>query len=86
MRRGVRDAHGAGPAHFIANLGTAHAFAYQVERDEPAAAVEIFDSIEMTVCSALDEAIVRAGRSDRGLLAAAIEGALDRVVGAGEGD
>lgn len=71
-------------ADFIANLGTAHAFAYQVERDEPAAAVEIFDSIEMTVCSALDEAIVRAGRADRGLLAAAIEGALDRVVEAGE--
>ena len=36
------------------------------------------------MCAALDEAIVRAGRSDRGLLAAAIEGALDRVVEAGE--
>lgn len=71
-------------ADFIANLGTAHAFACQVERDEPAAAVEIFDSIEMTVCSALDEAIVRAGRADRGLLAAAIEGALDRLAEAGE--
>lgn len=72
-------------ADFIANLGTAHAFAYQVDRDEPAPAVEIFDSIEMTVCSALDEAIVRAGRPDRGLLAAALEGALDRVTGSDEG-
>lgn len=73
-------------ADFIANLGTAHAFAYQVQRDEPAPALDIFDSIEMTVCSALDEAIVRAGRPDRGLLAAAIAGALDRVADAAGGE
>jgi len=72
-------------ADFISNLGTAHAFAFQVARDEPADPVEIMDSIEMTVCSALDDAIVRARRADRGLLAAAIEGALLRVtVGEGE--
>jgi glutamate dehydrogenase/leucine dehydrogenase len=71
-------------ADFIANLGTAHAFAFQVARDEPADPVEILDSIEMTVCSAVDNAIVRAGRTDRGLLAAAIESALARVTGGGD--
>ncbi len=68
-------------ADFICNLGTAHAFALLLRNDEPADPVEILDSIEMTVCSALDDAIVRAGRADRGLLASAIEGALARVSG-----
>jgi len=72
-------------ADFICNLGTAHAFAVQLQYDEPADPVEILDSIEMTVCSALDDAIVRAGRADRGLLSAAIEGALARVSGNGAG-
>ncbi|MDH3732979.1 MAG: amino acid dehydrogenase [Gemmatimonadota bacterium] len=66
-------------ADFICNLGTAHAFAVQLQYDEPADPAEIMDSIEMTVCSALDDAIVRAGRADRGLLGAAIEGALARI-------
>jgi glutamate dehydrogenase (NAD(P)+) len=66
-------------ADFIANLGTAHAFATLLQHDEPVEPTAILDSIEMTVCSALDEAIVRAGRPDRGLLAAALEGALARV-------
>ena len=63
---------------FIANCGTAHAFAYQMHRSEPATAAEIYDSVEMTVCGALDEAVALAGRTDRGLLAAALEAALDR--------
>jgi glutamate dehydrogenase/leucine dehydrogenase len=71
-------------ADFICNLGTAHAFAVQLQRDEPADPVEILDSIEMTVCSALDDAIVRAGGADRGLLGAALEGALARVSGSEE--
>ncbi len=66
-------------ADFIANCGTAHSFAYQIERARPADPAEIFDSIEMTVCSALDEAIARAGNPRRGLLAAAIEAALERT-------
>jgi len=72
-------------ADFISNLGTAHAFAFQLQRDEPADPVEILDSIEMTVCTALDDAIVRAGRADRGLLAAALEAALQRVTEAPAG-
>ena len=66
-------------ADFISNLGTAHAFATLVQNDEPLEPTAILNSIEMTVCSALDEAIVRAGGAQRGLLAAAIEGALARV-------
>lgn len=65
-------------ADFIANCGTAHSFAYQIERSTPAEPAEIFDSIEMTVFSALDEAIARAGNPRRGLLAAAIEAAMER--------
>lgn len=72
------DARFAVVADFIANCGTAHAFAVQIERDDPIAAAEIFDSIEMTVCAALDEAIARAGNPRRGLLAAAIDAALER--------
>ncbi len=75
------DARFAIAADFVANLGTAHAFAYQLRRDEPARVEEVFDSIEMTVCAALDEAVARAGTPHRGLLGAAIEGALDRVRG-----
>jgi len=71
-------------ADFIANLGTAHALAYQLERDEPADPVDVFDSIEVTVCTALDEAIVRAGQAERGLLAAALDAALARVGHAGD--
>jgi glutamate dehydrogenase (NAD(P)+) len=65
-------------ADFVANCGTAHAFAVQIERDDPVPAAEIFDSIEMTVCTALDEAIGCAGSPRRGLLAAAIDAALER--------
>jgi glutamate dehydrogenase (NAD(P)+) len=72
------DARFAVVADFIANCGTAHAFAVQIERDDPVLAAEIFDSIEMTVCSALDEAIARAGNPRSGLLSAAIDAALAR--------
>ncbi|MGH7540495.1 MAG: hypothetical protein ACRELC_05810, partial [Gemmatimonadota bacterium] len=68
-------------ADFIANCGTAHAFAFQLARSEAAPPAEIFDSIEMTVCAALDEAIARAGTPHRGLLAAALEAALERRAG-----
>ncbi len=66
-------------ADVIANCGTAHAFAYQLERNEPAVTSELFESIEMTVTSALKEAVVLAGSAERGLLAAALEGTLART-------
>ncbi|MDX1393687.1 MAG: Glu/Leu/Phe/Val dehydrogenase dimerization domain-containing protein [Gemmatimonadota bacterium] len=80
------DSRFAVVADFICNLGTAHAFAVQLGHDEPVDPIEILDSIEMTVCSALDEAIVRAGSPDRGLLGAALHGALNRVSGRDSGE
>lgn len=77
LERGA-DARFAVVADFIANCGTAHTFAFQLAREEPARPVEIFDSVEMTVCAALDEAVARAGNPRRGLLGAAIEAALER--------
>lgn len=66
---------------FIANCGAAHAFAYQVARDEPADPREIFDAVETTVCRALDEAVALAGGAERGLVGAALGAALERVGG-----
>lgn len=66
---------------FIANCGAAHAFAHQVARDEPADPREIFDAVETTVCRALDEAVALAGGAERGLVAAALGAALERVGG-----
>jgi len=42
-------------------------------------AAEPFKSIEMTVTSALKEAVVLAASAERGLLAAALEGILARA-------
>jgi glutamate dehydrogenase (NAD(P)+) len=67
-------------ADIIANCGTAHAFAYQIELDEPATPAEVFDSVEVTISGALDEAIARAGSTERGLLGAALECTLQRTV------
>ncbi len=66
-------------ADFIANCGAARAFSYQMGRGEPAEARDVFDEVEMTICRALDEAVARAGGASRGLLAAALGAALDRV-------
>ncbi len=67
-------------ADIIANCGTAHAFAYQIQRDEPATPGDVFDSVEVTISSALDEAVTRAGSTERGLLGAALESTLERTV------
>ncbi len=64
---------------FIANLGAANAFAYQMERDAAAAAPEFFESVGSTVRAGLDEAVRRAGSAERGLVAAALDMVLDRV-------
>lgn len=72
------DARFAVVADFIANCGTAHAFAFQLAREEPARPAGIFDSVRGTVRAALDEAVTRAESARRGLLAAALESALER--------
>ncbi|MEJ2371740.1 MAG: Glu/Leu/Phe/Val dehydrogenase dimerization domain-containing protein [Gemmatimonadales bacterium] len=66
-------------ADFIANLGAAHAFAFQMERDDPASVSEFFDAVALTVEDALDEAQRRAGSAESRLLAAALDMALERI-------
>lgn len=63
-------------ADIIASCGTAHAFACQSRSDVPLSPVAVFESIDGTITSAIDETIRRAGSADRGLLAAALELAL----------
>ncbi len=65
-------------ADVIASCGTAHAFACQSSSDEPLRPESVFASIRETVDGAVDEAVRRAGRPDRGLLAGAIALALER--------
>ena len=66
-------------ADFIANLGAANAFAYQMERDEAAPAHEFFQSVGSTVRAGVDEAVDRSGSAEKGLLAGALGMVLDRV-------
>lgn len=66
-------------ADFIANLGAAHAFAFQMERDNAATVPEFFDAVGSTVESALEEAAQRAGSAEGRLLAAALDMALVRI-------
>lgn len=66
-------------ADFIANLGAAHAFAFQMARDDAASVSEFFGSVAATVEGALDEAAERAGSPEHRLLAAALDMALERI-------
>lgn len=65
-------------ADAIASCGTAHAFACQARSDMPLRAESVFASIRETVDGAVDEVVRRAGGADRGLLAGALELALER--------
>ncbi len=73
------DARFAVVPDFIANCGAARAFSHHIARDEPSEPREVFDAVETTVCEALDEAVARAGGAERGLHAAALGAALDRI-------
>lgn len=77
------DARFAIVADVIASCGTAHAFACQARSDTPLLADAVFTSIRDTVDAAVDEAVRRAGGAERGLLAGALELALDRCVASG---
>ncbi len=65
-------------ADIIASCGTAHAFACQCRSDTPLQAEAVFQSIRETVGGAVDEAVRRAGNARTGLLAGALELALER--------
>jgi len=65
-------------ADIIASCGTAHAFACQSRSDVPLSPEAVFESIDQTITEAIDETVRRSGSTDRGLLAAALELALER--------
>ncbi len=64
-------------ADVIASCGTAHAFACQSASDTTLEPEAIFASIRRTVGDAVDEATRRGGSTERGLLAGALELAMD---------
>ena len=68
-------------ADVIAGCGTAHAFACQSASDKTLEPEFVFASIRDTVSKAIDEAIRRGGSVERGLLAGALEYALDQPGG-----
>jgi glutamate dehydrogenase/leucine dehydrogenase len=65
-------------ADVIASCGTAHAFACQACSEFPLRPEAVFDSIRDTVDGAVDEAVRRSGSPEHGLLAGALELALER--------
>jgi glutamate dehydrogenase/leucine dehydrogenase len=65
-------------ADVIASCGTAHAFACQACSEFPLRPEAVFESIRDTVEGAVDEAVRRSGRAEHGLLAGALELALER--------
>jgi glutamate dehydrogenase/leucine dehydrogenase len=65
-------------ADVIASCGTAHAFACQARSDLPLRPEQVFASIRDTVEGAVDEVVRRSGSSNSGMLAGALELALER--------
>ncbi|MFQ5746120.1 MAG: Glu/Leu/Phe/Val dehydrogenase dimerization domain-containing protein [Gemmatimonadota bacterium] len=70
-------------ADIIAGSGTAHAFACQSRSDCPLTPDAVFWSIQRTVSEAVDESVRRAGSATTGLLAGALDLALERCGEAG---
>ncbi|MFW6010527.1 MAG: Glu/Leu/Phe/Val dehydrogenase dimerization domain-containing protein [Gemmatimonadota bacterium] len=66
-------------ADVVANCGAARAFHHQMRTSRPARAEEIFASVRETIADTVDRVVERAGGSDRGLLAAAMELTLERI-------
>lgn len=65
-------------ADVIASCGTARAFACASASDSPLEPETVFRAIRHTVGEGIDEAVRRAGSTERGLLAGALDLALDR--------
>lgn len=66
-------------ADVVANCGAARAFHHQMRSARSAPAEEIFGSVRETIADTVDRVVERAGGSDRGLLAAALELTLERI-------
>ncbi|HUG39169.1 MAG TPA: Glu/Leu/Phe/Val dehydrogenase dimerization domain-containing protein [Longimicrobiales bacterium] len=66
-------------ADFLANCGMARTFSYLMEDGACPTAPAVFDAVDVTIATALDEVLARGTRADRGLLAATLSLGLDRV-------
>lgn len=64
---------------FVVNLGMARAFSYFMEDGAEPRAEPAFAAVDATVERAVGEMLERAARQDRGLLAASLDLALDRI-------
>jgi glutamate dehydrogenase/leucine dehydrogenase len=63
----------------LANLGMARTFSYLMEDGAGTDDDAIFGAVDATIATAVDETLDRAGRPDRGLMAATLGLALDRI-------
>jgi glutamate dehydrogenase/leucine dehydrogenase len=63
----------------LANLGMARTFSYLMEDGAGTGDDAIFGAVDATIATAVDETLERAGRPDRGLMAATLGLALDRI-------
>lgn len=66
-------------ADVVANCGAARSFHHQMRADHPTPPEEIFASVRDTIGDTVDRVVERAGRTDRGLLAAALDLTLERI-------
>ena len=64
---------------FLANLGMARTFSYLMEKGSVPATEAIFAAVDDTIATEVDAMLERANRSDRGLMAATLGLALDRI-------
>ena len=64
---------------FLANLGMARTFSYLMEDGATPDAEGVFGAVDRTIATGVDEMLERVTRPDRGLMAATLGLALDRV-------
>ncbi|MGK7312037.1 MAG: Glu/Leu/Phe/Val dehydrogenase dimerization domain-containing protein [Candidatus Longimicrobiales bacterium M2_2A_002] len=64
---------------FLANLGMARTFSYLMEKGSAPETERIFDAVDATIATEVDAMLERSNRSDRGLMAATLGLALDRI-------
>ncbi len=64
---------------FVVNLGMARGFSYFMDEDAAPGAESVFRAVDETVAQAVDEVLERTDREDRGIMAASLGLALDRI-------
>ncbi len=64
---------------FVVNLGMARGFSYFMEDGAEPRAEPVFAAVDATVARSVNEMLDRAPREDRGLMAASLDMALDRI-------